>query len=289
MSSINCVYCGTANQGAASVCVACGDDLTLQPFFPGYGSTQAWEPVIDPNRPLADLAPFGTDSAISETFSIFMSNLWLITRFVVVAVAPFELFRALSLAHFGQEFEITAWNLFLSGVSKVLVVPALIYALMKIILTGREPGVHESYRWALTKAGKLGICVVIVTVLQVLGYALLVIPGIIVSLAFVLVYPIAVLEQGSVSEVFARSIELTRGHRLQILGALIVMGVPVFIASVVVSYVVAGGTTAWLLTATVGIVGDIVDQLLTILSLVMYLTLPRSTSGHSYTFLSLKK
>jgi hypothetical protein len=172
----------------------------------------------------------------------------------------------------------------------VLVVPALIYALMKIMMTGREPGVHESYRWALTKVGKLGLCVVIVTVLQALGYALLVIPGIIVSLVFALVYPIAVLEKGSVGEVFVRSIELTEGHRSRILGALILLGIPVFTASVLGSYINDGGGTFWLLTATVGLVGHIMDQLLTILSLVMYLSLPRTPhgGGGSHSILSLK-
>src|SRR5678816_1563698 len=145
MSGTNCPNCGALNQAAAQVCIACGE-------------MHDWEPVIDPNRPLSDIAPFGTDSAVSETFSIFTSNLWLITKIVVVAVAPFELFRAISLVQLGEEFELPLLNLLLNGVSKVWVVPALIYALMKIMLTGREPSVHEAYRWALTKAGKLGLC-----------------------------------------------------------------------------------------------------------------------------------
>jgi hypothetical protein len=288
MSATSCSYCGALNQAAVQVCAACGDDLTLQPSFPGYDQTPLWEPVIDPNRPLSFIATFGTDSAVSETFSIFTSNLWLITKIVVVAVAPFELFRAISLVQLGQEIELPLWNILMNGVSKVWVVPALIYALMKIILTGREPSLHESYRWALTKAGKLGICVIIMTVLQALGYALLVIPGIIVSLVFILVYPIAVLEKGSVTEVFAHSLELTRGRRLQILGTLIIVGIPVFIGSVFSSYVVDGGATFWPLTAAVGIVSDIMDHLLTILSLVMYLSLPRIPPGSGHTVLSLK-
>jgi hypothetical protein len=288
MPGTNCSYCGAANLAAEQVCVACGDDLTVQQFFPAYDPPHDWEPVIDPDRPLAKIGPLATGSALSETFSIFRSNLWLITKLVVVTVAPFELFRALSLAQIGQ---LPAWNLFMNGVSKVLVVPAVIYALMKILLTGREPGLHESYRWALTKVGKLAICVVIVTVLQTLGYALLLIPGIIVTLVFILVYPIAVLESGSVSEAFARSIELTREHRLEILGALIPLGVPVLIASVLGSYVTDGGATFWPLTATVGIVGHIMDQLLTILSLVFYLSLPRIPpgGGGNYSILSLKQ
>jgi len=289
MSGTNCSYCGTANQAAAQACVACGDDLELQPF-PASDQTSEWEPVIDPDRPLADIAPFGVDTAISETVSLFTSNLWLITKIVVVTVAPFELFRAFSLAHIGDQWGLTAWTFFHNAVGKVLVAPALIYALMKIILTGQEPGVHESYRWGLTKFGKLCICAVIMSVLQWLGYSLLIIPGIIITLVFILVYPIAVLEKGPVSEVFARSVELTGGHWFQILSAWIVMVVPVVILWVLNTFMIDSSPTYWPLAVIVGLAADILDQLLIVLSLVMYLSLPRISAGGggSHSILSLK-
>jgi hypothetical protein len=246
-----------------------------------------WQPVIDPDQPLSTMAPFGVDTALSETFSLFLRNFWLITRIVFVTVAPFEIFRAINFANIADSWEFAVASFLLSAACKVLVVPALIYALMKILLKGVAPGVHESYRWGLTKFVKLSICTIIVSTLQALGYALFIIPGIIVMLVFVLVYPIAVLEPGSVTEVFARSIDLTRGRRLQILAAQIVVGILLGIASVVVSFFIEG-VTYWPVRALVAIANDVLDQVLTILSLVMYLTLPRSslTGGHSV--LSLK-
>lgn len=301
MLGTNCAYCGAfnhlgnhlgnhvGNHAAQQFCVACAEDLTLQPTFPGYDQTHEWEPLIDPNQPLTDIAPFGVDTAISETLSLFSTNFWLITKIVVVTIAPLELFRAFNFTGINDQLDWTAFSFVQSGVSKVLVVPALIYALMKIILTGQEPGVHESYRWGLTKFGKLCICAIILSALQWLGYALLVIPGIIVSLVFALVYPIAVLEKGSITEAFARSIELTRGHRIRILATWIVLGVPLIVFAILSSHTLEGAGFGPLMVIG-GLLRAILDQALTILALVMYLSLPRPSAGDGgHTVLSLSK
>ena len=272
MLSTNCAYCGAANQSTAQICAICGDE---------------WEPLIDPDQPLSGFAPFGLDTAITETFSLFTANFWLITRIVVVTVAPFEIFRALNPASLEDNWELAIWSFFLGGLCKVLVVPALIYALMKIILTGREPGVHESYRWGLTKLGKLSLCAIIIGALQALGYAFLIIPGIIVYLTFLLVYPIAVLEKGSVTEALARCLELTRGHRPQIFGAQIILGVFLLVLYAFGSFFTQG-IMFWPIRAAVAIAGDVVDQTVTIMSLVMYLSLPRPSPRGS-TVLSVTK
>jgi len=286
MLSTNCAYCGAVNQGPAQICVACGDDLTLQTSSAGPDQTAEWQPQIDPDRPLSSIGPFGVDTAISETLSLFGANFWLITRIVVVTVAPFEIFRALHFADITRQWELSTWSFLLNGVCKVLVVPALIYALMKVILTGKEAGVHESYRWGLNKLAKLTVCAIILGVLQAIGYALLVIPGIIVSVVFTLVYPIAVLEKGSVTEVFGRSLELTRGHRIQIVLAWIVMGIPLIIASALGTFII-GVSGSWLPMAIVAILGDILNQTATIMSLVLYLSLPRNSASGGSNVLSL--
>lgn len=288
MLRTDCAYCGAFNHAAAQICLACGDDLTLQPSSPTYDPNREWQPLIDPDKTLPNFAPFGIDTALSETFSLFATNFWLITRIVVVAVAPFEIFRALNLARFADEWELTIWSFVLGGLCKVLVVPALIYALMKIILTGKEPGVHESYRWGLTKLWKLSICAIIVSALQGFGYVFLIIPGIIVYLTFLLVYPIAVLEKGSVTEALGRCLELTRGNWRQIFAAQIILGVLLIIMSSLGSFF-TDGIMFWPIRAAVAIAGDVVNQTVTIMSLVMYLSLPRTSPSSGPTVLSLTK
>ena len=273
MLSTDCPHCGAAILAAGQICAYCGDE---------------WQPLIDPDQPLTGFTPFGLDTALSETFSLFAANFWLITRIVVVTFAPFEIFRAVNLATFAYDWELTIWSFVLSGLCKVLVVPALIYALMKIILTGKEPGVHESYRWGLTKFWKLSLCAIIISGLQWFGYAFLIIPGIIVYLTFLLVYPIAVLEKGSVTETLSRCLELTRGNWPQIFGAQIILGVLLIIMSALGSFF-TDGIMFWPIRAAVAIAGDVVDQTVTIMSLVMYLSLPRTLPNSGPTVLSLTK
>ena len=287
MLDTKCGYCGTLAETAEPFCVICGGDLTIRsPFDRDY--TLEWQPVIDPDQPVPGIAPFGVGSAISDTLSLFLGNLWLITKIVVVVVAPFEIIMALNAGAVGREWELTAWSYLLGAACKVLVAPALIYSLLKVLQTGEAAGVQESYRWSLTKLFKLAVCALISTVLQGLGYALCIIPGIIVTLSFAVVYPVAVLEKGSVSEIFARSVALTRGHRLEILGVNIVLGIIMLTGAAVCGFAI-GMINLFPVTVVASIVSDMFEHLFTVLSLVLYLGLTRTPEASNYTVLSLNK
>ena len=263
----------------------------MQPTFDSQVQPQEWQPLVDPDQIVPGIRPFGVTTAIRDTISIFTQNLWLITKIVVVIVTPLQIFRALNVPETSESWELMTWSFLLGAAAEVLMAPALIYALMKVIQTGETPSVQESYRWGMNKLVKLAVCAAIAGVLILLGYALCIIPGIIASLSFAVVYPVAILEQGSVSEVFARSMEMTRGNRLQILGAWIVLGLIIAIPSLGIGFVVdsvAGLSSFWPLVAVASIAGDILGQSLTVMSLVIYLSLPRNEKGGGYSVLSLK-
>lgn len=291
MLNTNCAHCGVANQVANEVCVSCGGDLTFPSSFGTQNQPPEWQPLADPDRPVPGIHPFGADTVIRDSVSIFTKNLWLITKIVVVIVTPLEIFRVLNLPKTTDQWEIITWSYLLEAAADVLMGPALIYALMKVLETGQTPGVHESYRWGLNKLVKLSICALITGVLTALGYMLCIIPGIIVSLSLVVVYPVAVLEGGSVSEVLSRSMDMTRGHRLQILGAWIVLGLIIAIPSLAVGAGIgflAGITSFWPLMVVVSIAGDILEQLFTVMPLVIYLGLSRQSYSAGHSVLSLK-
>ena len=151
---------------------------------------------------------------------------------------------------------------------------------MKVMQTGIAPGVNESYRWGLSKLIKLLLCTVMVAVLISIGFALLVIPGIFLYLAFELVYPIAVLEGGSATEILKRSYAMTEGHRWNILGATFVMSMLVAVAgapvTIVVMFLAFNGINYWPLQALAAIISDVLTQGATILSLVIYLGILRT-------------
>ena len=281
MTNVNCTRCGVVNILSNETCKACG--LELSPSVTYSETPRTYYPEFPTSSPLLinSIKPFdGVFEAIGSTVTIFSRNFWLITRLVLVIVTPFEIFKALTLREAAGNWQLTFGTLALQVFCGVLIAPALIYALMKVMQTGIAPGINESYRWGLSKLGKLLLCSVMVWVLVMLGFVLLIIPGIILFLAFELVYPIAVLEGGSATEILKRSYNLTKGHRWNILGATFVTSVLLTVASAPASILVAwlafSGVNFWPLHALALIISDILSQGATILSLVIYLGILRT-------------
>ena len=109
---------------------------------------------------------------------------------------------------------------------------------------------------------------------------MLIIPGIILYLAFALVYPAAVLEDGSATDALKRSYNLTKGHRGNIFVATFCMGILMSIVNLPIVAVTGllplTGIDFWPIAALAGIVSDILSQAFLVLSLVMYLSILRT-------------
>ena len=219
-------------------------------------------------RPLHDAGDI-----LGPTLKLFFRNLWLITKIVIVIVAPFEVFRILNLENLPDNWQLTVGVLLLDHVCKVLIAPALIYALMKVMETGIAPGINESYRWGFNKLGKLILCAALSLTLQALGFMLCIIPGIVLYLSLIVAYPIVILENSSVTGALESSRDLTRGHRWNILGALLVLGLVMAVPAGVVEIIAFASGGLWPLHVAAGILSDIFEQSLTVLSLVTYLSI----------------
>jgi hypothetical protein len=108
---------------------------------------------------LSSIRPFhDAGDILGPTLKLFFGNLWLITKIVIVIVAPFEVFRILNLENFPDSWQLTVGVILLDHVCKVLIAPALIYALMKVMQTGVAPGINESYRWGCDCGCACGCC-----------------------------------------------------------------------------------------------------------------------------------
>ncbi|HEX5883857.1 MAG TPA: hypothetical protein VFY67_04870 [Pyrinomonadaceae bacterium] len=270
MTNVNCFRCGVLNLVADEMCRVCGIELRppglLQP-----------EPAADRNTTfIASIPPLSrARDVIEPTIQLFLKNLWLITRIVFVVVAPFEVFKALSVGRPDDGWQ-TAGVFALGLLCKALIAPALIYALMKVMQTGTAPGVNEAYRWGLSKLGKLILCALMAWGLTVLGLVMLIIPGIILTLAFELVFPMAILEKHSPKATLRRSYELTKGHRWNILVAGIVMAFIVGVIGIPVTMLFPANGPIWQLNVVSAIITDILEQSKTVLSLVIYLSILRT-------------
>jgi hypothetical protein len=286
MTNLKCFQCGAVNLVANETCKVCG--VELQPLPPESETAAEFIDEIPRVAPLADdlIGPFlGVSSVLSPTFILLKENFWLITKIVFVIMAPFELLRILSTAR-AEDAQLAAGVVLLQYLSNALVVPALFYALMKVMQTGIAPGVNEAYRWGLGKIPKLALTAIMSAILTGLGTLLCIIPGIIIGVGLFIVYPIAIFEKGSATKALERSWQLTKGHRWNIAGASIITGILVGIvawpAAALIAYLAVQGTTLWPLQAAIAIASDIVTETGTILTLVVYLSILRTLeSGQS--------
>lgn len=276
MTNVKCTRCGVVNLLSNEVCKACGLELTAISSIPAVEYPQYQRHTGSPT-----IGPFdGLNAVLGPSVTLFTKNFWLISKLVLVIVTPFEVFKAVSVGEIAGNWQLTVGTLALQVFCNVLIAPALIYALMKVMQTGVAPTINESYRWALNKLFKLIACTVLVWVLLALGFAMLIIPGIILYLAFAVVYPVAVLENGSTTQMLKRSANLTRGHRWKILGATLCMSflialatIPVTVAAALLTVI---GINFWPGHAVAAIIADILSQGATILSLVIYLSILRT-------------
>lgn len=78
---------------------------------------------------------------------------------------------------------------------------------------------------------------IMVAVLTVLGYIVLIIPGIIISMMLAVAVPAVVAEKRGIVEALSRSADLTKGYRWGVLGTFIVVGIITAIANWLVSFV----------------------------------------------------
>jgi hypothetical protein len=281
MTNVKCIRCGVVNVLSNEICRACG--LELSPSATYSEGPRTYYPEFPRSSPLLinAIKPFdGVFDALGSTITIFSKNFWLITKLVVVIVAPFEIFKAMSVGETAGNWQLGLGTFVLQIFCNVLIAPALIYALMQVMQTGVAPGINEAYRFAVSKVIKVLLCTVMMWVLVTLGFVLLVIPGIFLFLAFELVYPVAVLEGGSPTEILNRSYTLTKGYKWSILGATFLMSVMLAVASAPVTILVAllafNGFAFWPLQIVAAIISDILGEGATILSLVIYLGILRT-------------
>src|ERR1051326_6965918 len=279
MTNARCIQCGTLNLVVDETCKVCGTELRPEISEEDYGRQAGWDP--NPRVYRNDIPPFiGPSDGIGPSFHLFRKNLWLITKIVFVIVAPFEVFRAISIGQGELDWQTTLGLFALERMTDVLITAALFYALLKVMQTGTAPGINEAYRWSLSRIPKLALAAFLAWILTLVGLVLLIIPGIIVSLAFVVVAPVAIFEKGSATDALRRSWQLTKGHKANILGASIVLGLLVWVitaaATGAVGLFTLNGIAFWPLDVAAQIIGDIAEKVLTVLSLVVYVGILRT-------------
>jgi hypothetical protein len=211
---------------------------------------------------------------LTPTLKIYRDNFPLIAKIILTSAVPLVLLQSIfTLAGLDEGWEWLAQSL-MNVAGGSLLAGALIYALVKFLRSGVNPSVAESYGWGLKKWLTLLGCTICFNFITSIGYLLLIIPGVILSLKYALVIPVAAMEDTGVTDAFTRSDDLTKGYRWQIFGTQFVLGALVLLISIVTTYSygsIDGMAKSFLWLMIYGITMQILQSATIVLSFFIYL------------------
>jgi hypothetical protein len=105
-------------------------------------------------------------------------------------------------------------------------------------LRGQKAGIGDCISRGLSSIIPVIVGSILLSIGIMIGFMLLIIPGIILALMWWVYVPAIVVERKGIIEAFGRSRELTRGRRWHILGLLVVLVILMIVVSVVVNFLV---------------------------------------------------
>jgi hypothetical protein len=227
------------------------------------------------------VAPFtGVGAGLNQAWTIYTQNFTLVAKLVLFAAIPFALGQAALAYRMRGSGSIVAFalnTLIFMLVRWSLIPSAVIYAVTRKWTTGTAPGIGESYQWAAGRWGRI-MCVLLLSGLLTFGgMILLIVPGIILSVMFSLVVPVALFEPTlKPDRVLGRSAELTKGVRWPIFWSIMLISIFASIGGGIVTAVFAGiaavvpGAMVAVNAANV-VISEVLSQLGVVLALTIYL------------------
>jgi len=108
-------------------------------------------------------------------------------------------------------------------------------------LAGRKAGLGEMLSKGLVNWWPIVLISICTSFLSAIGYVLLLVPGIMLSIRWIVSIPTQVMESPGVFASMGRSAELTKGNRWSIFGLVIVAGLIIFAIELVVGLLIAPG------------------------------------------------
>jgi hypothetical protein len=194
----------------------------------------------------AELRPMTLGEVLDRTFSLYKQNFWL---FVGIAAMPNLVALVINVASAGgQSTKIgAAGSAPAAGWIVGASVGVLVFALLYLYLLGaaqaatvfavsdlylqHTPTVRNCYQRVGSKAFRVGWVIFLSGLIVGVGFLLLIIPGIILLCRTALAVPVSMLENSKAMRSIDRSMELTKGHALQIFVIFIMVWVVIVVAT----------------------------------------------------------
>jgi hypothetical protein len=287
MSDHRCAVCGHINSPGAQLCDMCEarlDDSTGAGPSYTYGDDSAAADI--PPQPFK-----GVGDVISPTLAIYRKNFPLVVALVVVSTVPavllqYGLLLAMSPSDDGSagwiipgdafNFAMTSSVLIglLTLAGSALLSGALAYAVFDLERTGAA-SVGESLRRGLRALPKLFLIDVMYMFVVGVGYILLIVPGVIFSLMFALVIPVAVAEGLGPIESFKRSMELTSGYKGLIFLTFFLWGIAIAVINLIIggSFSYGGHQTVFVVVLAQALVSGVLNSTSAVLTVYIFLGL----------------
>lgn len=256
MNSSRCEYCGHFNRAGVVACAACNFPL-------GGDRTAGWaRPSGKPfgqAPPVAHVPPStfrNVGDALLPMLSVYRKHFTLVGALVLTTTVPEALIRykmvdlsraGVALTGAGLNFATMQgwflWLLMMAGYA--LLSGALVYAVVDLQRTG-SASAGECLSRALKLWPRLFLLAVLQALIVFVGYVVLVVPGIILSLMFAVCVPVAVIEGRGPVAALKRSCELTRGRKGLIFITTYLWGLFILVLNWIVVWSYVGGKTALL-------------------------------------------
>ena len=309
MTNPKCAVCGHVNLPSAAVCEMCDARLydtgaagpaeshageTYDPSAPGPGaSARGFDAYGEEPRggalPTDTPAPQfkGAGDVMGPTLRVYQKHFVLVGILVVVTTLPVALLQyagILALTAAADEAARTGATLtfalttqlfagLLSFVGTTLLSGALVYAVVDIQRTGTAAA-GESLRRGLRALPKVFLVTLLYTFVTVIGYILLIVPGIIFSLMYAVAVPVAVTENLGPFASLKRSAQLTDGYKGLIFLTYFLWGLIIAALNMLVSgsFLAAGsGMDSLPSLVLLSVVGGMLNSSTTVLTVYVFL------------------
>jgi hypothetical protein len=257
----------------------------------GGGGPRAGGPPADIPSP-----PFkGAGDVISPTLEVYRKHFLLVGALVLISTLPVVLLQygVISAALASAEEAVAAETgvfAFASGAAALigllsfagaaLLAGSLVYAVLDIQRAG-SASAGESLRRGLRVLPKVFVVSLLYTVVTLIGYVLLIVPGVIFSLMYAVAVPVAVAERLGPFAALKRSARLTDGYKGLIFITQFLWGVIIVVINLVVSGSFAfGGAEGGLATLFIqSLVSGMLNASANVLTVYIYLGLLREHGG----------
>ena len=259
---MNCQVCQKELAPGVTACPNCGHSVAPAPYHDASVAS-----VVTPGSVSAG-------SAIGQGFRLWFSNFVFVTKIILVVWLPIEVIKNYLIYAAGAQDSPGLFRIegLLAEFVGTLVTAAMLFGVVETIRTGKNPSVRDCYRWGMSRWGIMIAATVGAGLQIILGLVLLVIPGLIFWTWYALVEQVVVVESVSAKDALRRSRELSKGHRLKLVG----FGAFFLFYAILVFFgggMAIGIHEAWWTAALMDCIFDVALVLPNIVLLVFYLQL----------------